>query len=250
VSITVPRMRMFAGPNGSGKSELKKYLRENLLGIYLNPDEIEKEIRHSGFLDLKKYTVITAPTEIIPFLKESNLLKTNDPDFDAQQLKFGEDRLHFGGLTINSYIASVVVDFIRQKLIEARATFTLETVMSHRSKLDLLDKARRSGYRTYLYFIATDDPAINVSRVRFRVKMGGHSVPDEKIITRYYRSLEILMDAIRLTNRAYIFDNSLESPTPQHTWLAEITEGRDVELKTRVFPGWFRSSVLDKISNA
>ena len=32
---------MFGGPNGSGKSSLKSYLPEPLLGIYLNPDEIE-----------------------------------------------------------------------------------------------------------------------------------------------------------------------------------------------------------------
>jgi predicted ABC-type ATPase len=32
---------MFAGPNGSGKSTLKSYLPLALLGVYLNPDEME-----------------------------------------------------------------------------------------------------------------------------------------------------------------------------------------------------------------
>jgi predicted ABC-type ATPase len=41
-------MRMFAGPNGSGKSVLKSYLPEPLLGMYLNPDEIEKAVRECG----------------------------------------------------------------------------------------------------------------------------------------------------------------------------------------------------------
>ena len=36
---------MFAGPNGSGKSVLKSYLPEPLLGVYLNPDEIEAEVK-------------------------------------------------------------------------------------------------------------------------------------------------------------------------------------------------------------
>lgn len=39
---------MFAGPNGSGKSTLKSYLPGNLLGVYLNPDEIEQEVRTRG----------------------------------------------------------------------------------------------------------------------------------------------------------------------------------------------------------
>ena len=42
---------MFAGPNGSGKSLLKSYLPTELLGVYLNPDEIEQEIRRHNFLD-------------------------------------------------------------------------------------------------------------------------------------------------------------------------------------------------------
>ena len=48
-----PRLRMFAGPNGSGKSTFKKILRPELLGIYINPDEIEKDIRDDDFLDLQ-----------------------------------------------------------------------------------------------------------------------------------------------------------------------------------------------------
>jgi predicted kinase len=48
---------MFAGPNGSGKSTLKSYLPAELLGIYLNPDEIEKSINKDGFLDFGMYGV-------------------------------------------------------------------------------------------------------------------------------------------------------------------------------------------------
>ncbi len=36
----VQRLRMFAGPNGSGKSTLKSVLRPELLGVYINPDDI------------------------------------------------------------------------------------------------------------------------------------------------------------------------------------------------------------------
>jgi hypothetical protein len=43
---------MFAGPNGSGKSTIKTVLPPELLGIYINPDEIEKEFRNQGFINL------------------------------------------------------------------------------------------------------------------------------------------------------------------------------------------------------
>ena len=115
------------------------------------------------------------------------------------RLRFANGRLSFAGVGVNSYFASVLVDFLRQKLLERKVSITFETVMSHRSKVELLAQAQPAGYRTYLYFIATDDPEINISRVRNRVKMGGHAVPEDRIAARYHRSLELLMEAIRLT---------------------------------------------------
>jgi hypothetical protein len=46
---------MFAGPNGSGKSSLKSLLPPALQGIYVNPDDLERGIRESGYLDLGAY---------------------------------------------------------------------------------------------------------------------------------------------------------------------------------------------------
>lgn len=95
--------------------------------------------------------------------------------------------------------------------------------------------------------MATDDPAINVSRVANRVALGGHVVPEDKIISRYHRSLDLLMAAIRHTNRAYIFDNSGDNADGAHTWVAEITEGRELEIKSDWIPEWFERSVIKKI---
>lgn len=65
---------MFAGPNGSGKSVLKKHLPPVLLGVYLNPDEVEKEIRQQGFLDVGAYGVTTNAAEVLGFFTDSAFL--------------------------------------------------------------------------------------------------------------------------------------------------------------------------------
>lgn len=72
--------------------------------------------------------------------------------------------LRFLSPTFDSYLASVTVDFLRQRLLASGAYFTFETVMSHPGKSELLADAKAMGYRTYLYYIATDDPEINVAR--------------------------------------------------------------------------------------
>jgi predicted ABC-type ATPase len=159
-------------------------------------------------------------------------------------MSFAGGRLIFSNAAVDSYVASVTADFLRQKLLAAKKSLTIETVMSHPGKVELLKTAQELGYRTYLYFIATEDPAINVSRVASRVRQGGHPVPEDKIVKRYHASLNLLIDAIRHTNRAYLFDNSRH----HRTWLAEVTNGRLLEMKTGLMPSWFKSAVWDKIN--
>ena len=50
--MSTPRLRMFAGPNGNGKSTLNSVVSKELLGIYINADEIEKEINKSDFREV------------------------------------------------------------------------------------------------------------------------------------------------------------------------------------------------------
>ncbi len=238
------RLRMFAGPNGSGKSTFKSIIRPELLGIFINPDEIEKEIRDYDFLDFDHYRVQTTEEEVLDFFINSSLLKGADLLDDARSLRFNDGKLNFHDAGVNAYFASVAADFIRHKLIECSKSFTFETVMSFPDKVELLRKAQSRGYRTYLYYVATEDPAINISRVRYRVRMGGHSVPEDKIVSRYNRSLDLLKQAIQFTNRAYIFDNS----THEHIWLAEITDGHMLEMKSDKVPEWFKKALGSKFN--
>jgi len=82
-----------------------------------------------------------------------------------------------------------------------------------------------------------------VLRVAERVRRGGHDVPELKIRQRHERSLGLLLRAVKATRRAHVFDNSSD----QLQWIAEITEGREIEIKSELPPAWFRHAVLDKI---
>lgn len=239
----VPRMRMFAGPNGSGKSTIKSVISPELLGVYINPDDIEKSIRDNGVLNLQTYGVSAAADEVLSFFQQSTLLAKANLLDESRCLKFSDNVLNFAEVAINSYYASVLADFMRHKLLESGISFTFETVMSSPDKVALLQKAQELGFRTYLYFVATDDPLINISRVQNRVRLGGHPVPEDKIVSRYARSLNLLMDAIRYSDRAYIFDNS----SHESTWLAEVTDGEELELQTEQIPAWFKAAIWDKL---
>lgn len=237
-----PRLRMFAGPNGSGKSSLKTVLPSRLHGVYTNPDEIEASIRETGSLDFASFEVNPDPPHLLKFLRTSTLLANVGLADDINKLRLDGSRLYFDELAVNSYHASVFADYIRQELMRTRHTFTLETVMSSRSKLEMLARAKSLGYRIYLYYIATESPEVNISRVRNRVLDGGHDVPRDKIVSRYYRSLDLLHEAIALTDRAFIFDNS--GHLQSNVWVAEITDGTTVEMRSEFIPAWFNHYVL------
>jgi predicted ABC-type ATPase len=50
-------------------------------------------------------------------------------------------------------------------------SFTFETVMSHPDRVEALEGAQSRGYRTYLYFVCTDNIDINAGRIAARVAL-------------------------------------------------------------------------------
>lgn len=239
--MSTPRIRMFAGPNGSGKSTLKEVISPDLIGIYINADEIEREIKQSGKLALSRFELSKQAGELKEAVLSNKRLEHIQIDHSP-----GDGTLSFQNS--DAYLASVVSEEIRKRLIDLRMSFTFETVMSHKSKPELLKKAQSLGYRTYLYFIATEDPEINLSRVAYRVSQNGHDVPADKIISRYERSLNLLLSAIRASNRAFLFDNS--GNPAERNWFAEVTDGVSLEYKSDSVPAWFQEFVIKKVAEA
>jgi len=115
--------------------------------------------------------------------------------------------------------------------------------MSHPSKLEFIDLAKKQGYRIYLYFVALDNPALCVARVEARVKQEGHDVPTHKVIDRYERTMNLLLDAIKLADRAYLFDNSYSEPK-----MFATANNREITIVNTDFaPAWFQKYVIDKL---
>jgi predicted ABC-type ATPase len=104
--------------------------------------------------------------------------------------------------------AQRIADRRRDACIEARRSFSFETVMSHPSKVDILVRAKSAGFFVQLFFVGTEDPQISVDRVALRVAQGGHDVPTDRIIARWFRTMGQLSAAIRSSDRAFIFDNT------------------------------------------
>lgn len=236
--MTAPKLRIAAGPNGSGKTTLFTDLRTRFqfnVGFFLNPDDLDRELVQTRRVDLTKWGITADTTSIHDFMRGHPL---------AAKAHFHSVSIDDHDLVVSrdfepGYVSVIICDFLRQLWLEARASFSFETVMSHPAKIRLLDAAAAAGYRTYLYFICTELPVINVERVRSRAQAGGHDVPEHKIVERYHRSLDLLPSAVGSCHRSFMFDNSEKS----HRFIAEYEAGQLIRVQ-KPLPSWFVTALL------
>jgi predicted ABC-type ATPase len=243
------RLRMFAGPNGSGKSTFIGNFPENknlTLGVYVNADDIEATLQESRLLKLEQFNISFTTKQVQAYFKKSVFapLKLNEPllwkcfSVSRSILRIN-DRV-----SINSYIAADLAGFIRQLLVQKEISFSFETVMSDSKKLDFIAASKRDGYKIYLYYFATEDSDINISRVNIRVAQDGHAVSEEMIRRRYYSSLDNLKMAVKLSDRAYLFDNSGKVAK----MILEVDGGVNVTIiePNDPLPNWVNKYLIEK----
>jgi predicted ABC-type ATPase len=91
-------------------------------------------------------------------------------------------------------------------------SFTFETVLSTPSKLEFIRYAKMQGYLVHVVYVTTENPGINMKRVKVRVEHGGHDVPVDKILSRYEKSMALMFDVVCEAHSADIYDNSGDTP--------------------------------------
>lgn len=99
------------------------------------------------------------------------------------------------------------------EFLNIKKTFALETTLSGKSQLKWIEEAKKAGYQIEMYYIFCSDIRTNISRVKRRVAQGGHSVPKEDIIRRYWRSLSnLFLYYIEKCDKIYIYDTTSGAP--------------------------------------
>lgn len=241
------RVRIFAGPNGSGKSTIKGIVEDKVnLGTYVNADEIKVTLSKDRSLDFSLYGVSLHGDRFVDTLRGSTWAgRMKDVEYTISQLYFENDVIKItDSYELEDYFVSFIASYLWDELLETSNKFTVETVMSHPSKLEFIKRAKEKGFKVYLYFVTLADPALNKHRVKTRVQEGGHDVDENKIVNRYYRTMEYLLPALRLVDEAYLFDNS-----KREAKMFAVKKDRVLEIQGEFIPRWFSMYVTDKLGN-
>ncbi len=244
-SKNILRLRVFAGPNGSGKSTVIQFIRKQRIkgrkidfGLYVNADDITKDLMKGG-ISFANYSIKTTPAEFRDFAMASGLINAqfNKSRF-LKSFRLRANHLTLVTESFKEHLAQLIADFLRRKLLKERRKFSFETVFSHPSKIDFMKEAVDAGYKVYLYFVSTESPDINVFRVAARKKKRGHDVPESKIRSRYYRSMEQMFEASLVADTTYFFDNSTGNKEPKMIARVEKT-GVIPSVERYSEPNWF-----------
>ena len=113
---------------------------------------------------------------------------------------------------------------LREQCLKNKTGILFETVLSAPDKIDFINRTKDAGYFIRLFFIGTENPAINAGRIARRVMEGGHDVPITKIISRFSKSIANACIAASIVDRLYVYDNSVEFAEPK--LLFRATDGK------------------------
>ena len=127
----------------------------------------------------------------------------------------------------------------RYECLKNGTDFVFETVFSSAEKMDFVQKAKDAGFFIRIFYVCTESPLININRIAQRYLNGGHEVPISKTISRYYSSLENISKAIKIANRVYLYDNSVENAAPK--LILRTVDGIIAKQYTDDLPDWVRA---------
>jgi predicted ABC-type ATPase len=99
------------------------------------------------------------------------------------------------------------------ELLNLGEDFAFETTLSTKSFKNTIERAKSKGYSITLIYFWIESTELAIKRVQIRVKEGGHNIPKDTIVRRYYGGLKNLFSLYQnICDLIMIYDNSKSNP--------------------------------------
>lgn len=131
-------------------------------------------------------------------LKDSVRINTDEIVNTFGDWKNGADQIKAGKIAVK----------LRNEYFQKGKSFNEETTLTGKTILKVIDKAKKLGYKIYLYYMGVESPEISKKRIKNRVLRGGHDIPVDVVEKRYYESLQNLEKILSKCDVIEVYDNS------------------------------------------
>ena len=111
----------------------------------------------------------------------------------------------------------------RQSVDAAGRTLVVETTLAGSGVLRFMEVAREAGFRTVLHYVSVNWADQALLRIRNRVALGGHDVPEPDVRQRFAQSHANLPAAITRADEVLLYDNT--DPSMPHREVAMFKGG-------------------------
>ena len=106
----------------------------------------------------------------------------------------------------------IMLQRIDELLIQGE-DFAFETTLSSRSFIGTIANARELGYSITLIYLWLESTELAIKRVQTRVEEGGHNIPSDTIVRRYFGGLKNLFTLYHdICDLILVYDNSKSFP--------------------------------------
>ena len=110
------------------------------------------------------------------------------------------------------------------QLIARGEDFAVETTLATKSLAGIIENAQQLGYKVGLLYFWLKSPDLAVKRVAIRVASGGHNIPENTIVRRYWQGMQNLRDIyLPRCDSWVLIDNSATDAD----WIAERKTGEE-----------------------
>ena len=117
-----------------------------------------------------------------------------------------------------------------ERAIRERLDFAFETTLGANTMTELLIQAAAAGFAIHVWYAGLGSPEQHIERVRARVRLGGHDIPEADIRRRFRHSRLNLIRLLPHVASLRVFDNSFDADpaagsTPAPRLLLHLEKG-------------------------
>lgn len=110
------------------------------------------------------------------------------------------------------------------QLIARGEDFAVETTLATKSLAGIIENAQQLGYKVGLLYFWLKSPELAVKRVAIRVASGGHNIPENTIVRRYWQGMQNLRDIYLPRCDSWVLINNSATDAD---WIAERKTGEE-----------------------